>query len=265
MSASSNRPSAQPSDSAAAPLTDIVDEARRLHSAALEEGLPIRLIGGLAVRIRAGDQIHPSLSREYGDIDFVTLKDRGKAAVEFFSEMRYRPDREFNAFNGGTRLLFHDPANARQIDVFLGAFRMCHEIPFADRITLHPSTVPLAELLLTKLQIVSLNEKDLRDAIAILHHHDLADHDEDAINGARVAHLCAADWGLWRTCTMNLERIRDGVQLYNLTEQQQAVVGRRIDRLRERIDAEPKTRGWRLRDRIGDRKRWYDEPEDLPT
>ncbi|HTX11794.1 MAG TPA: hypothetical protein VME22_24445 [Solirubrobacteraceae bacterium] len=263
MSASSNRPSAQPSDAAATPLPDIVGEARRLHSAALEQDLPIRLIGGLAVRLRAGDGMHPSLSREYKDIDFVTPKGRGKAVVEFFSKMQYDPDREFNAFNGGTRLLFHDPTNGRQLDVFVGSFRMCHEIPFADRIALDPSTVPLAELLLTKLQVVALNEKDLRDAIAILHHLDVGDQDGDTINAQRIAQLCAADWGLWRTCTMNLDRIRDGVHLYGLSEVERGLVEHRLARLGEWIDAEPKPRGWRLRDRIGDRKRWYEEPEEV--
>lgn len=263
MSTSSNRQSARLSDAAEAPLAEILAEADRLCRAALRHDLPIRLLGGLAVRIHAGDAMHPSLSREYKDIDFVTPKDHGKAVVRFFSEMRYEPDREFNAFNAGTRLLFYDPTNGRQLDVFVGAFRMCHEIPFGDRIMVDPATVPLAELLLTKLQIVSLNEKDLRDAIAILHYHDIADHDRDAINEERIAHLCASDWGLWRTCAMNLDRIRDGVQLYNLTEQHQASVASRVARLRERIDAEPKTRGWRLRDRIGDRKRWYEEPEDV--
>ena len=207
--------------------------------------------------------MHSSLSREYKDIDFVTPKDRGKATSRLFEEMGYEPDREFNAFNGGTRLLFHDPANQRQIDVFVGAFRMCHEIPVADRLTLDAVTPPLAELLLTKLQVVNLNEKDLRDIIAILYHHEVADQDGDTINAERVAHLCAQDWGLWRTCNMNFDRVRGGFELYDLAADERAMVEARLDRLWARIDAEPKTRGWRLRDRSGDRKRWYEEPDDV--
>ena len=247
----------------AAPLAQIVEEARRLTSAAAEQDIPIRLLGGLAVRLRVEGTFHSNLSREYRDIDFVTLKDRGKAAARLFEEMGYEPDREFNAFSGGTRLLFHDPSYERQIDVFIGAFRMCHEIPIGDRLTLDPVTLPLAELLLTKLQVVSLNEKDLRDIIAILHHHEVADHDGETINAERIAHLCAQDWGLWRTCNMNVDRVRGGLELYDLTADESATVQARLDRLWGRIDAAPKTRGWRLRDRIGDRKRWYEEPDEV--
>jgi len=246
-----------------APLAQIVEEARRLTSAAVEQNIPVRLLGGLAVRASVSGAFHTSLSREYKDIDFVTLKDRGKVVTGFLEEMGYEPDRQFNAFGGGTRLLFHDPSHGRQLDVFVGAFRMCHAIPLGARLSLDPVTVPLAELLLTKLQVVSLNEKDLRDIVAILYHHEVADRDGHTINAQRVAELCAQDWGLWRTCKMNFERVHGGLEPYNLAADERATVQQRLDRLWARIDAEPKTRGWRLRDRIGDRKRWYEEPDEV--
>lgn len=251
--------------SADTPLPQILDEARRLATAALERDIPIRLVGGLAIRIRVDDAFHPGLSREYKDIDFVTLKGRHKAVSRFLEDMGYEPQKQFNAVNGHERLLFHDLANERQLDVFVGAFRMCHEIPIGDRITVDPMTLPLAELLLTKLQIVSLNEKDLRDVIAILHHHEVGDRDGETINAARMAQLCSADWGLWRTCKMNFERVREGIDGYDIAPEERVTIEARLDRLWERIDAEPKSRGWRLRDRIGDRKRWYDEPEEVNT
>jgi hypothetical protein len=245
------------------PLPQILDEARRLAGAALERDIPLRLVGGLAVRIRVQETFHPELSREYKDIDFVTLKGRGKQVSNFLQAMGYEPQEQFNALHGHERLLFHDLGNQRQLDVFVGAFRMCHEIPITDRITHDAMTLPLAELLLTKLQIVNLNEKDLRDVVAILHHHDVADQDGEKINAARVARLCAEDWGLWRTCKLNFDRVRKGLAAYKMAPDERAVVEQRLDRLWERIDAEPKSRGWRLRDRIGDRKRWYEEPEEV--
>ncbi len=245
------------------PLPQIVDEARRLLAAANERDVPIRLVGGLAVRIRADEAFHAGLSREYKDIDLVTLKGKGKVVCGFLEEMGYEPHSQFNAMNGHKRLLFHDLTNQRQLDVFVGAFRMCHEIPITDRITLDDVTVPLAELLLTKLQIVQLNEKDLRDITAVIHYHDVAEHDGDTINAAYIARLCADDWGLWRTCKMNITRAREGLEQYDIAPHERDEVERRLDRLWERIESEPKSRGWRLRDRIGDRKQWYDEPEEV--
>jgi hypothetical protein len=246
-----------------APLPQILDEARRLATAALERDVPIRLVGGLAVRLRIDEGFHSGLSREYKDIDFVTPKRQSKPVSSFIVAMGYEPNTQFNAMNGHERLLFYDVAHGRQLDVFVGKFRMCHEIPIDGRITVDPMTLPLAELLLTKLQIFSLNEKDRRDVVAILHHHAIADHDGETINGARMAQLCADDWGLWRTCKMNVERVRDGVAEYDLAEHEQATVRQRLDQLWERIEAEPKSRSWKVRDRIGDRKRWYDEPEEV--
>jgi hypothetical protein len=245
------------------PQPQVLDEARRLASAALERDVPIRLVGGLAVRIRVDEAFHPGLSREYKDIDFVTRKGHSKQVARFFEDMGYEAQERFNAMNGHERLMFNDLANERRVDVFVGRFHMCHSIPINDRITVDPITLPLAELLLTKLQIVNLNEKDQRDVVAILHHHEIGDRDGDTINATRVAQLCAEDWGLWRTCKMNVERVREGLAHYDIAQGERAAVQERLDRLWERIEAEPKSRGWRLRDKIGDRRRWYEEPEEV--
>ena len=245
------------------PLPQIVDEARRLTAAAAERDVPVRLVGGLAVRIRADEAFHAGLSREYRDIDLVTLKGKSKQVAGFLEAMGYEPHRAFNGLNGSERLLFHDLANRRQLDVFVGAFRMCHEIPIGHRLTVDPVTLPLAELLLTKLQIVKLNEKDLRDIVALLHHHDVADHDGETINAARIAQLCADDWGLWRTSKMNVERVREGIADYDIASAERDEVRSRLDHIWQRVEAEPKSRGWKLRDRVGDRKQWYDDPEEV--
>jgi hypothetical protein len=119
--------------------------------------------------------------------------------------------------------------------------------------------VPLAELLLTKLQIVELNEKDLVDVVVLLHEHEIAE-DDSGVNGARVATLCAADWGLWRTITANLDAVRSHLDRYDVDAER---VADRVGRLQERIEREQKSRGWRLRAKIGDRKRWYELPEEV--
>jgi hypothetical protein len=245
------------------PLPQIIDEARRMLAAAQERAVPVRLIGGLAVRLRFDAAVNPRLTREYKDIDVVTLKRTGKAAGDLLASLGYVGDREFNTLNGKTRLLYYDNANRRQVDVFVGAFEMCHSIPITDRIVQEDMTVPLAELLLMKLQVVALNEKDLRDIIALLHYHDVGDEDGPTVNGSYIAALCAADWGLWRTSTANLDRAHAGVDDYELDEQERAIVRGRIDDLRARLDAYPKSTKWRLRDRVGDRKRWYLEPEEV--
>jgi len=246
-----------------APLDDIVLEADRLLEAAVAADVPVRLIGGLAVRMYAGGE--PVITRAYKDIDLVTLKGRGKRVSELMTGMGYEADRAFNATNGHRRLLYYDPPHGRQVDVFVGTFEMCHSIPITERIELHASAVPLAELLLTKMQIVELNAKDQADILTILYHHDVAEDDGggNAVNAARVAQLCAGDWGLWRTTKLNVERTRDALAGSALTPDQAAVVRERLDRLWERIERESKSTKWKMRNRVGDKVRWYEEPEEV--
>ena len=246
-----------------APLEDVVEEAGRVLRAASERGVPLRLLGGLAVRLHAPDGLHPAVEREYKDIDFVTSRGKSRDAAELLSYLGYEANREFNALSGHRRLLFYDTEHGRQLDVFVGSFEMCHTLPVADRIDLDPVTIPLAELLLTKMQVVELNEKDQRDILALLHHHDVGDGDRETINAGYIARLCASDWGLWRTLKMNVERSAGALPSYGFSAEEQAAIAARLDALWAAIEAEPKSRKWKLRDRVGDRRRWYEEPEEV--
>jgi hypothetical protein len=242
---------------------DIVAEAKRLLDLASSDGVPLRALGGVAIYLRAPAELPPSLAREYGDVDFVTAKRSSAAVQRIFRATGYEPHVAFNALHGTERLLFFDDGNERQVDVFVGGFSMSHKIPVAERLELEPATLPLAELLVTKLQIAELNEKDVRDALALFHGHPVDERDGDSINAARVAEMCRSDWGLWRTLTGNLATCRDHLARYDLPEDESARIHGAMDALLDRIDSEPKTRAWKLRARIGERKRWYMLPEEV--
>jgi hypothetical protein len=243
-------------------LTDIVAEGERLLERAEAEGVDVRLLGGVAVRLHA-PTLPAAFDREYKDLDFVAPKGGASRADRLLREAGYEPHTAFNALNSKERMLFFDTANDRQVDVFVGAFRMCHEIPLSDRLGVEQRTVPLAELLLTKLQIIELNEKDVRDTLLLVHGHEVADHDGDTINGARIAELCAADWGLWRTITANVEKVIEHAPSYDVPADERERMQARLQTVLDRIEAEPKSRGWKLRAKIGERKRWYELPEEV--
>jgi hypothetical protein len=242
---------------------DIVDEARRVVAGAEASDVVLRVLGGVAVELHADGALPASLVRPYRDIDLVTTRKHGRGAARLLPELGYEANTRFNAMNGATRLVFYDREHGRHVDVFVGEFRMCHEIQIADRLHLEPETVPLAELLLTKLQIVHLNEKDLKDIWAILHGHDVAEHDVDSINAGHVARALAADWGLWRTSRQTVATARDRLGAAPLDEEDRALLRDRLDRLWERVTAEPKGLRWRSRARLGDRSKWFEEPEEI--
>ena len=244
-------------------LADPGEEAMRITRAASARSLVVRVVGGVAIHLRAAPDTPAALTRTYKDIDVVTTSSASRAVQDLFGELGYRPDREFNALHARDRLLFYDDGNRRQIDVFVGSFQMCHEIDLSARLELDQLTVPLAELLLTKLQIVQLNEKDQRDILALLHDHPVADHDRDAINASVVARACAGDWGLWRTTKGTLSCSRESLTGYELSPPSRARVQSGLEQLDAAIEGEPKTRRWRWRARVGERARWYEEPDEV--
>jgi len=241
---------------------DVVTEAHRLMERATSASLAVRVLGGAAVLMRSEGISSPALTREVKDIDLITSSGERFTVAEMLAASGYEPDKEFNAFQGRRRLLFFDRPRDRQLDVFVGDFSMCHVIPLGPRLVLDPATLPLAELALTKLQIVKLNAKDRTDLYRLFLAHDVGDGDGELINGARIAELCSRDWGLERTVTMTVDRLREGLAASGLTGAERSVIGGRLDRLSERIASHGKTQRWRLRARIGDRMRWYEDPDE---
>ena len=247
----------------AGPLPNVVEEGRRVLALAEAQGVTLRLVGGVAVFLRAPNGLPEPFRRTYQDLDFAAARGSSAACRMLFGRLGYEPQVRFNALHGSERLLFFDQGNGRKVDVFVGAFRMSHRIPLDARLGLEPLTVPLAELLLTKLQIAELNEKDVRDTLALLHDHGIGDEDGESVNGARLAEVLSDDWGLWRTFTGNLAACREHLPRYGLGAEETRRVEERMDALGERIEAAPKSRAWKLLARIGERKRWYELPEEV--
>src|ERR1700686_1370896 len=94
---------------------DIVGEAERLLELAQAAGGPLRLLGGVAIRLRAASGLPEAFARRYADLDFVTAKGRSGPTQQFFRAAGYEPQVAFNALNGQERLLFFDDDNERQV------------------------------------------------------------------------------------------------------------------------------------------------------
>lgn len=243
------------------PLLDPVAEGKRIAQAAAARGLPLRLIGGVAVALLSPSSQKPPLRRKYADIDFTTTGAAKDGVVELMEGLGYAGDREFNMLHGHRRLYFWDGVNQRQVDVFVDEANLCHRIDLKHRIEAVPLTVSLADLMVLKLQVVETNEKDYLDICAIFADHDLSA-DDSGVNSTYIAELTASDWGLWRTLGMVAERSEQ----FALTLPEfpaREVVAERLRRLRMELDTVPKTRVWKIRARVGDRKRWYDLPEEV--
>lgn len=219
------------------------------------------MTGGVAIGARCPSASLPPLQRHYVDIDMVGRRGDRAAIATVMHSAGYVADAEFNSLHGDTRLYFWDEINDRHVDVFLDLVEMCHRIDLRSRLTIHDYTLSLADLLLTKLQIVETNHKDFLDILALLADQALTE-DETGINLSYIAELASGDWGLWKTITMIAERAAhyagelDGFELRGHIHAQ-------VKTFLAALETVPKSRSWKLRARLGERKRWYELPDEV--
>lgn len=243
---------------------DLVQEMYRLVEAANTKKIQLRAIGGLAVETHNKTK-HPLFKREFADLDFcVPLKQRREFEA-FMPEVGYTGHKQFNVLNGDQRQIYYHNATDMKVDIFVGHFEMCHRIPLEERLNADPVTIPLAELFLSKVQIIELNRKDAFDLTSILLNNKTGNGDNETINLKILAQLGSADWGLYKTTSINLEKIEAMLNKNEipLNDEEKALVIGRINDIRRTFADMPKPMAWQLRDRVGTRVKWYIEVEEV--
>src|SRR5574341_970831 len=242
------------------------NELKRIIKASEDAGILLRVIGSLAFQMHCPQfgYLQAALGRAYTDIDFAAYSKQTKQIQGLMSSLGYMENREVFIVSEGARAIFDKSNDDLHIDVFYEKLDFCHIIRWDGRLEVDAPTIPLAELLLEKMQIVKINEKDVIDTIMLLLEHSVGDSDNETIGVSRIAMLCASDWGLWRTTTMNLDKVRLLTQDYaQLTGEQKERVSTQVDAVLARIEQEPKTLAWRLRARVGDRVKWYKDVDEV--
>lgn len=238
-----------------------------------ERGIPLRIMGAVAFRVHTPGlaDLHKRLNRlnnssaEFTDLDLMTYGKFGPKLEPFFNSLDYQADEhaKYQIHVWAQRQFYHDRSGNFKIDVFFDKLEMSHTIDFKNRLEMDSPTIPLAELLLEKMQIVQINEKDIKDAIILVLGHEVGDNDRDLINANYIASILAVDWGLWYTTTLNLDKVKLFSSKYEqLSDSGKATIASRVDSLRQRIDEFPKATKWKLRDRVGSKRKWYRDVEE---
>ena len=258
------------------PTQVFLDEGRRLVEEATKRGVPIRLLGGVAIRMHCVELLDfaKKLQRlgegqqEYTDLDFMSYAKYRNKMKEFFNEMGYdkRPTTMSSAAT--QRQIYFHPKGWFTVDVFFDKLLAAnHPLDFRNRLELDAPTVTPTDLLLEKLQIVFPSEKDVKDSILIFRAHEISESEENnRINAKAVSELLAADWGFWYTVTTNLNGLKAYVAEFELIdESEKKDVTAKIDTLFSAIEKVPKTSGWKMRSMMGTKKKWYNPVETTQT
>ena len=240
----------------------LLARGRQAVAAAEEQGVHLRLLGGIAVKAVCPSAADITLPPDGLDLDLAVYGRQRRELDGVLEGVGYEPHRRFNALYGHRRLKYSESELGLTLDVFVDTFHMCHQLPFANRLELHDETLPLADLLLSKLQIVQMGEKDLRDIYAILYDYELGTGSEaNKVDTDFITSICGDDWGWYKTVTLNIEKSIDLAHDF-LPDQQTEVYVSRAGQLREIVESAPKSLRWQARARIGEARRWYDLPEE---
>ena len=248
-----------------ATVRDAFDESVQVVRAANAKGIPLKLLGGQAIRLLC--PLYPHRARDDQDMDFACVSSRKREVIDFFAELGFRGDARFNTLHGDRQMYFTTADGATSVDVIMDKLNMCHVLDFADRIDRLPDTLDVPDLLLSKLQIVELNAKDVHDLFHLLSAFEARPGDETGTIGLdRVGSIVSGDWGWWRTTTMNLDKLAelaDGEHRDLLPEARRFEPAEQARQVRAFCEEVPKSVKWKLRAKVGDRVRWYELPEEV--
>jgi hypothetical protein len=245
---------------------EFLDRAFQIVEQGQNQNAILRLLGAVAFYLHcpAYGSFQAKANRHFTDLDFAAYFKDYAAILKTFEGLGFEEDREVAVVYARHRLVFDDRNSALHVDIFFDKLDFCHPIPWTRRLEVDSPTIPLAELLLEKMQIIKLNEKDVIDTLMLLREHPIDYGDSETINAKRIADLCSQDWGLWRTFTSNLQKTSDLSENYTWLEKaDREIIQDRINELLNIINSQPKSTAWKLRNQIGDRVKWYKEVHEI--
>lgn len=186
----------------------ILEDAVRIVEEAAKLKASLRILGALAIRIHCEEFIElqrklkrlGSEDRNFTDIDLIGYgKERSKVRTLMEDILGYKYSQQFILMHGKERLIYYHPEDLYHVDVFFDKLRFSHDIDFGSspekgRLKLDFPTIPLADLLLEKLQIHEINEKDIKDIMLLLRAHTVGYEDQrETVNVKHVAQILAED------------------------------------------------------------------------
>jgi len=235
-----------------------LEAAVQIIDRAESRGVRLRLLGGLAFKRLCPSANDSRYFRENKDIDLMGKREDTREIMKTLETLGYKPRDVFNKLNMGQRLIYYDLGNKRRVDIFLDEFVMCHKFNFKESILAGAYTLPVTQLVMTKLQVVEKTDKEYLDLLAAFRDFPVTD-GEVGIKGNEIAELCSKDWGMYTTFRKSLEATAARAQLLEGEDRER--ITREVGKLVAMMEARPKSLSWKMRARIGEKARWYELPE----
>jgi len=245
----------------------MIAEAKRVIVRAKERELQLRLLGAIAFQVQCPrfNFISRKLDRILTDLDFAGYSKESTKVAGLMRELGYVDEPSVTVMFGHRRMIWDHSSNGLHADVFFDKLEMNHDIPFENRLDIEPMTIPLADMLLEKMQIVQINEKDVIDTVMLLREHEIGNSNpQSGIDVGYISKLLSSDWGFYYTVTTNLGKVKGWLpQFGHLTEEDRTDISNKIDKVLEKIENEPKSISWKIRTKVGSKTKWYRDVEEV--
>jgi hypothetical protein len=246
----------------------MIGEGTQLIEEAKKRDIHLRLLGAIAFQVHCPkfSYLSAKLERILTDIDFAAYGKEKDKVMKMMREFGYEDNPSVTALFGRNRLIWDNESKGIHIDVFLDKLEMNHDIPLKERLDLDELTISLADMVLEKMQIVQVNEKDYIDTIMLIREHAIGEDGRtpETIDAGHIAKLLASDWGFYYTVTTNLGKVQNRLAQYNdLTDEDRNDITMKIRELLKRIEDEPKSFSWKMRAKVGSKSKWYRDVEEL--
>jgi len=252
-----------PSDSLApnALYLDLEKESQRLIAAASSAQVKLCVMDPIALWARLSVTRARVTQPQRRQMDFLIRSDQASMIGRVLERLGYQANQRFNAFHGARFLNFNEPTRLNSLNLFLDAYDLYHRVDLTNVLAQNETVMTETGLALMRLQLVEITNADLNELAALFLEHDLsAGSEKGKIDATQITRICSDDWGWYRTATMNLDKL----QSFAAKERKlapEALITDRLGRLRQGIDAAPKSLRWQTRARIGDSVRWYETPQ----
>jgi hypothetical protein len=261
------------------PTTEFfIKRATEIVTRAHEVDAEARIIGGLAILIHSMDYIDlfkklrrlDEGERQITDIDIITYKPHVNRLDSVLTKLSYMPDFRVTMYYGDSRRIYYSKDGSHQVDVFIDRLKYNHIIDFGKpskgRLELDFPTITPSDLLLEKLQIHRIAEKDIKDIILLLRAHKISsEYEGDAIDLKRLQEVLSDDWEFWYEARLNLEKVLIFLEKYRnehiLDDADAGDVEEKVKSLLRFLEEMPKTKNWLKRAKIGEKKKWWNEIE----
>lgn len=244
----------------------MVAEAKRIVAASRDRDLSMRVLGSVAIKLHCPKYgfLTSALGRNLADVDFAAYGSDRDSIEALMRGFGYEDQPVVTALFGNQRLIWENKTANLHADIFFDRLEMNHPIDFRGRLELGELTIPLEELLLEKLQIVKINDKDIVDTIMLLREHQIGNASPETIDLKYIAKLLSNEWGFYYTVRTNLDMVKNSLATYQeLTQEDRGDVQNKVESIIAKLESEPKTLAWKLRARVGTKTKWYNDVEEV--